>query len=69
VRRLAGSPAGGRPVQLTRIALSAVTYVEPGDVAAMLALVIYIGSRALLFYLRFRTGRWRTMELTEPAIT
>lgn len=35
----------------------------------MLALVIYIGSRALLFYLRFRTGRWRTMELTEPAIT
>lgn len=46
----------------------AVVHYDGGDVAAMFALVIYIASLALLLYLRFRSGRWRTMQLTEPTV-
>jgi MATE family multidrug resistance protein len=38
-----------------------------GDVAATLALVAYLGLLATALYLRFRTGRWRTIELTADA--
>lgn len=46
----------------------AVVHFDGGDVAAMVALVLYIGALALLLYARFRSGRWRTMELTEPTV-
>lgn len=37
-----------------------------GEVGAMVWLVIYIGLLALVLVLRFRSGKWRTMELIEP---
>ena len=37
-----------------------------GEVGAMVWLVIYIGLLALVLLLRFRSGKWRTMELIEP---
>ncbi len=39
-----------------------------GDVAAMLWLAGYLALLALALYLRFRTGRWRRLELTEPEL-
>jgi MATE family multidrug resistance protein len=35
-----------------------------GDVAATLAMVAYLALLAAVLYLRFRTGRWRSIELT-----
>jgi MATE family multidrug resistance protein len=35
---------------------------------AALWLIVYLGLLALLMVLRFRSGRWRTMELVEPAV-
>jgi MATE family multidrug resistance protein len=46
----------------------AVTTFEGGDVAAMLSLVAYLAVLALLLFLRFRSGRWRALELTEPQV-
>ncbi len=37
-----------------------------GEIGAMVWLVIYIGLLALVLLLRFRSGKWRTMELIEP---
>lgn len=37
-----------------------------GDVAAIASLIVYFALLALLLYLRFRSGRWRQLELTEP---
>ena len=43
-----------------------VTMMGGGDVLAMLWLVGYLAVLAVALYLRFRSGRWRTLELTEP---
>lgn len=37
-----------------------------GEIGAMVWLVIYIGLLALVLLVRFRSGKWRTMELIEP---
>jgi MATE family multidrug resistance protein len=39
-----------------------------GDVIAVFWLVVYLGCLALALYLRFRSGRWRTLELLEPSV-
>ncbi|AKF10920.1 Multidrug and toxin extrusion (MATE) family efflux pump YdhE/NorM [Sandaracinus amylolyticus] len=45
-----------------------VRVLEGGDVAAMLCLTAYLALLALLLYVRFRSGKWRTLEITEPEI-
>ena len=40
----------------------------PGDVLAVLWLISYLGLLALALFLRFRSGRWRTLELVEPSV-
>lgn len=40
----------------------------PGDVVAVFWLVAYLGLLALALYVRFRGGRWRTLELIEPSV-
>jgi multidrug resistance protein, MATE family len=63
---------------LARLALAWLVFV-PGswisvrvyggdDVAAMLWLAAYLGLLALALYVRFRSGRWRSLELTEPEL-
>ncbi|MDX2014203.1 MAG: MATE family efflux transporter [Myxococcaceae bacterium] len=42
-----------------------VRYLGGGDVGAMVWLVIYLALLALVLFLRFRSGRWRTLELLE----
>jgi MATE family multidrug resistance protein len=37
------------------------------DVGAMVWLVIYLALLALALFVRFQSGRWRTLELIEPA--
>lgn len=39
-----------------------------GDVLAVLWLVLYMALLALALFLRFRSGRWRALELVEPSI-
>jgi MATE family multidrug resistance protein len=41
-----------------------VNVLHGKDVAAALWFVVYLGLLALILWLRFRTGKWRTMELT-----
>jgi multidrug resistance protein, MATE family len=43
-----------------------VRYFDGGDVGAMVWLVIYLALLALVLFLRFRSGRWRHLELIEP---
>ncbi|UJR85677.1 MATE family efflux transporter [Sandaracinus amylolyticus] len=45
-----------------------VRALEGGDVAAMLCLTAYLALLALLLYVRFRSGKWRTLEITEPEV-
>ncbi len=39
-----------------------------GDVIGVFWLVVYLGLLALALYVRFRGGRWRTLELIEPSV-
>lgn len=43
-----------------------VRMLHGGDTAAIASLIVYLAMLALVLYLRFRTGRWRTHELVEP---
>lgn len=43
-----------------------VRFFEGGDVAAMGWLIVYLGFLALVLWLRFRKGTWRTIDLTGP---
>lgn len=43
-----------------------VRHFGGGDIGAMLWLVTYIGLLALVLFVRFRSGKWRTMQLIEP---
>ena len=45
-----------------------VHVLEGGDVVAIAALIVYFALLALLLLLRFRHGRWRTLELVEPTV-
>jgi len=38
-----------------------------GDVIAIAALIVYFALLALLLFIRFRSGRWRALELVERA--
>lgn len=38
---------------------------DGGDVGAMCWLVVYLGLLAAVLFLRFRTGKWRAIEMTE----
>jgi MATE family multidrug resistance protein len=44
-----------------------VRHFGGGDVGAMAWLVIYLALLALVLFLRFRSGKWRELELLEPA--
>jgi MATE family multidrug resistance protein len=46
------------------ISLLTVYVFDGGHVAAMLCIAGYIALLALVFYWRFRTGRWRRIDLT-----
>jgi MATE family multidrug resistance protein len=43
-----------------------VRHFGGGDIGAMLWLVTYIGLLALVLFVRFRSGKWRAMQLIEP---
>jgi MATE family multidrug resistance protein len=43
-------------------------FLHGTDVHAMLWIVAYMGLLALALWLRFRSGRWRSIELTEPTL-
>jgi len=43
-------------------------YFHGTDVHAMLWIVAYMGLLALALWMRFRSGRWRKIVLTEPAV-
>jgi MATE family multidrug resistance protein len=45
-----------------------VHWLDGGATAAMLWLAAYLGLLAALLFVRFRGGRWRTLELTEPRV-
>jgi MATE family multidrug resistance protein len=44
-----------------------VRHFGGGDVGAMAWLVTYLALLALVLFLRFRSGKWRELELLEPA--
>ena len=46
----------------------AIDVFHGGAVAAILAIVVYIAVLALVLALRFRSGAWRSIRLTEDAI-
>jgi MATE family multidrug resistance protein len=46
-----------------------VRYLGWGDVGAISWLVLYLALLAVTLLLRFRAGRWRSMELVEPSPT
>jgi MATE family multidrug resistance protein len=46
---------------------AAVHVLGGGPLTAIGALVLYLGLLALVLYLRFRGGAWRSIELVEPA--
>jgi MATE family multidrug resistance protein len=45
-----------------------VTLYDGGALGVMISLIAYLALLALLMWLRFRSGGWRHMELTEPAL-
>jgi MATE family multidrug resistance protein len=45
-----------------------VSWLDGGVLAAMLSLLVYVVLLALLLWLRFRSGAWRSMEITEPSV-
>ncbi|MBL8950889.1 MAG: MATE family efflux transporter [Myxococcaceae bacterium] len=46
-----------------------VKWLGGNDVQAMLWVVAYMGLLAGVMWLRFRSGRWRELELVEPSVT
>lgn len=46
-----------------------VKYLGGGELGALLWFLVYFAMLAAVMTLRFRTGAWRTMELTEPEVT
>lgn len=50
------------------VALVVVKKLDGGAIGAMLCLVGYLVLLALAFAYRFRSGRWRTIELIEPKL-
>lgn len=52
-------------VVFTPGAYAGVVLLNGGVVTVMIALIVYIASIALLLALRFRSGRWRTIDLVQ----
>lgn len=44
-----------------------VRWYGGGEIGAMVWLVVYLALLALVLFVRFRTGRWRSMQLIEPS--
>ena len=49
------------------ISILTVMVLGGGHVAAMLCIAVYIAVLAALFFWRFRSGRWRAIDLTGPS--
>ena len=49
------------------ISILTVIVLDGGHVAAMLCIAVYIAVLAALFFWRFRSGRWRAIDLTGPS--
>jgi MATE family multidrug resistance protein len=49
------------------ISILTVIVFDGGHIAAMLCIAVYIAVLAALFFWRFRSGRWRDIDLTGPS--